>query len=230
MKKNLLIAVMSLSALAAFGQGQIQFKNLVTSGSGAQAAVIAPIYGVDPNNPTAEKHGNAASYPPNTSVTPIPAGTQTYGGQLLLGTGFTASLWAAKSTDADSALQLVGTSPFRTVAGQAGFWVSPASALVVNNVPSDPAVNAKFQVRVWDNKGGTVTSWDAVINNSANAGLARGWSDVFTLPFQLGGGTAQPPTLQGLQSFQLFTAVPEPSVIALGVLGAGCLFLLRRRK
>src|SRR5947207_2315510 len=135
MKKNLLVAAGLICAVSVFGQGQIQFKNLVTSGSGAQGPVIAPVYGVDPNNPTAEKHGNAATYPPNTSVTPIPTGTQTYGGSLLLGTGFTASLWAAKSTDADSALQQYATSPIRAVAGQAGFWTSPASAVVMNGIP-----------------------------------------------------------------------------------------------
>jgi len=229
MKKNLLVAASLFCAIGVFAQGTVQFKNLVPSGSGAQGPVVAPIYGVDPNNPTAEKHGNPASYPLNTAITPIPLGTQTYGGAPLLGTGFTASLWAADTTAADSTMVLVGSQAFRTTASQAGFWVSPSAALAVPNLPNSQTVRAKFQVRVWDNKGGTVTSWQQVLD-PANAGVARVWSDVFTINAPLGGGTDLPPTLVGLQSFQLFTAVPEPSVIALGVLGAGCLFLLRRRK
>jgi len=228
MKKNLLVAASLVCALGAFAQGTIQFKNLVPSGSGAQGPVVAPIYGVDSANPLAEKHGNPASYPLNTAITPIPQGTQTYGGAPLLGTGFTASLWAADSTAADSSMVFVTSQPFRTTANQAGFWVSPSAAAPVPGVLNSQSQRGKFQVRVWDNKGGTILTWQQVLD-PANAGVARGWSDVFTINAPLGGGTDLPPTLIGLQSFQLFT-VPEPSVIALGVLGAGCLFLLRRRK
>jgi len=116
------------------------------------------------------------------------------------------------------------------------FWTVPGTTAVLNNVASDPAVRAEIIIRVWDNKGGTITSWDQLydaatgIANPANALVARGESLAFTESDQLGGGTILPPTLRGLQSFQLYTVVPEPSVIALGVLGAGCLFMLRRRK
>jgi hypothetical protein len=43
----------------------------------------------------------------------------------------------------------------------------------------------------------------------------------------LGGGTTLPPDMQGLQGFTI--AAPEPSTIALGLLGAAAL-LIRRRK
>jgi hypothetical protein len=42
-------------------------------------------------------------------------------------------------------------------------------------------------------------------------------------------GAGTPPPLEGLESFSLTTAVPEPSTIALGVIGASTL-LFRRRK
>jgi len=125
-------------------------------------------------------------------------------------------------------LVLIGTTTFRTTTSGnfAGTINQPAAPSAVAGV-TDPSQRATFQMRVWDNKGGTILTWDQALTS----GTALGSSDLFTVPFSLG-GTAVPPNppvnLQGLQSFQL--TVPEPSVIALGVLGAGCLFLLRRRK
>ena len=94
---------------------------------------------------------------------------------------------------------------------------------------TDGGKRATFQMRVWDTTGG-IDTWAKVLTSP---GTFRGYSDVFTVPYPLGGTLSPantPPFLQGLTSFNVFTVVPEPSVIALGVLGAGCLFLLRRRK
>jgi len=235
MKKNLLVMAGLLCAAGAFAQGTIRFDNRVTGTS--TAAVVAPIYGEDPNNrfyPLGEKHGNAATGP----TTPIPQGTQTYAGAPLTGAGFTASLWAREAGTQNPFVQ-AATTPFRTTTSTTlyGFWTIPNTAVALPNVASDPTKRADILIRVWDNKGGTITSWDQLYDaatgapNLANASVARGWADVFTETDQLGGGVVLSPTLRGLQSFQLFElVVPEPSVIALGVLGAGCLFLLRRRK
>src|SRR5213594_1562342 len=51
--------------------------------------VRAPTYGVDPANPMEIRRGN-------TSMG-IPAGTQTYAGPLLQGTGFTAAIYLGQS-------------------------------------------------------------------------------------------------------------------------------------
>src|SRR5437660_10855785 len=110
MKKNLLVMAGLLCAAGAFAQGTIQFNNRVTGTS--TAAVVAPVYGVDPNDqfyPTAEKHGNGATGP----TTPIPPGTQTYNGQPLVGSGFTASLWARQAGTQNAFVQ-AATTPFRT--------------------------------------------------------------------------------------------------------------------
>jgi hypothetical protein len=231
MKKNLLVIAGLLCATSgAFAQGSVQFNDRVTGT--ATSAVVAPIYNMDPGNNLARKNGNAATGP----TTPIPAGTQTYAGQPLVGTGFTASIWARPSGSAGSFVQ-AATTPFRATTSTAlfGFWTTPSTAVILPNVASDPAVRAEILIRVWDNKGGTITSWDQLydpatgIANAQNALVGRGESLPFVVSDQLGGGVVLSPTLAGLQSFQLYV-VPEPSIIALGALGAGCLLFLRRRK
>jgi len=226
MKKILLIGATVMLAHAAFSQGTVVFNNRIGTTTASPGVVIAPIYGVDASAPATVKRGN-------TSVG-NPMGTQVYNGAPLAGTGFTATLWGGDAAtvtgtaDANN-LVLIGTTVFRTTTSGnfAGTIIQPASPSAVPGV-TDPAQRGTFQMRVWDNKGGTILTWDQAITT---AGVAFGSSDLFTVPFSLG-GTAVPPNppvnLQGLQSFQL--TVPEPSVIALGVLGAGCLFMLRRRK
>jgi hypothetical protein len=58
--------------------------------------------------------------------------------------------------------------------------------------------------------------------------IPSGSTDVYVFAFPLSAGQQGPPNTDGIRSFQL-TIVPEPSLIALGVLGLGAL-LLRRRK
>jgi len=232
MKQNLLIAASLLCVTAgALAQGTIFFNDRVQSSS--FGTVVAPIFGPEPSDPSISKKGNPVSTWNGTSgPAPIPAGNQTYGGAPLLGTGYTAELWGGVSgTDTESTLRLVASAPFRVTTSQSlyGFWAAPAASQVVPGVPSDPNVRGVFQVRAWDNRGGTITSWAAAL--AAKTTVPSGSSDLFVVPFQLGGlPSPTAPNLAGLQSFNLFTTVPEPSVIALGVLGAGCLFLLRRRK
>jgi len=232
MKKNLLVIAGLLCVSAgAFAQGTIQFNNRLTGTS--TAAIVAPIYDVDPNDKLGHKNGQPAS----AATAPVPSGTQVYAGPALVGSGFTATIWARPSGSASPFVQAAST-PFRAAGSTStpGFWVIPGTAAVLGNVASDPAVRAEIVIRVWDNRGGTITSWDQLYDaatgaaNLNNGTVQRGESLPFVDSDQLGGGTVLPPTLRGLQSFQLYEVVPEPSTIALGILGAGCLFLLRRRK
>src|SRR3954465_7187644 len=137
MKGYLLIGLATIISGSALAQGTIQFNNRITGVS--TSAVVAPIYGADPNDPTAQKYGNAASGP----TTPIPAGTQTYAGQPLVGSGYTASLWARVAGTSDPFV-MAATTPFRPAGSTstAGFWVVPGTAAILSNVPSDPAVRA----------------------------------------------------------------------------------------
>jgi hypothetical protein len=227
MKKILLISAELLCAVGLFAQGSIQFNNRITGTS--TAAVVAPIYNYDPANPISIKTGNPAS----AGTAPIPVGTQVYGGAPLVGTGFTASIWA-RVAGTQTAFIEAATTPFRTTTSSAlfGFWQPPSTAVVLPNVPSDPAIRAEIVIRVWDNMGGTITSWDQELTSCT----ARGEGLPFDVSDQLGGGVVLPPTLQGLQSCELFGAfspqdcVPEPSVIALAVLGAGSFLVFRRRR
>src|SRR5439155_14579230 len=165
--------------------------------SGAPSGVVAPIFGVDSANPNSPKQGNPANY----AIAPIPTGTQTYGGSPLVGTGFTASLWAANSTLADDQMVQIATAPFRvtTSASFFGFWQPPSGAQpVVPGVVGNSADRAKFVVRVWDNKGGTVLNWAQVL--AAPDRIAHGESTVFVVNAPLGAGTGTPPNLAGRES------------------------------
>ena len=219
MKKSVIVLLGVLCAAQAFSQGvgSVFFNNRYVSGIGAP--IVAPIYGPEPGNPLRVIRGNATTN----------GGTMTYTGPLLLGTGFTAALFggAAPITDENSGnLAFVASATFRTTAATAGFFIAPTAA---QNVPGTTAgAMGTFQLRAWDNLGGTVTTWDAALANPASA---HGSSALFTPTFPLGGLTSPPttpPGLQGLQSFNL-AVVPEPGVIALGVLGLGALLLLRRK-
>jgi hypothetical protein len=216
MKKTAVMAALLLGSAAAsslFAQGTVVWGNVIGT------TFAAPIYGVDAANPMQPRTGN--------TPTGRPAGTQTYAGALLSGTGFTIAIYTGgNAAEAMASLNALDSSAFRTGTG-AGF--------MFQRTATDPLRDAgttgvNVQIRAWDNQMGQVNSWAEVL---ARGGTVAGASaDVFTVG-PLGGVSADgtvfiAPQATGLRSFQL-TAVPEPSLIALGALGLGAL-LLRRRK
>jgi hypothetical protein len=153
------------------------------------------------------------------------------GGALLSGAGFTAQLFAGTAGTAWDSLTGLTTSPFATGASSGYFFGGSAA------VPGVAAgSSAAYQVRVWNSSafGTWAAAWAAFQagDPTAHVGVS-GWNGV-GLPTStlassnLGGGAVTPPNLTQLQAFGL-QAVPEPSTIALGILGAAGL-LLRRRK
>jgi len=234
MKTSLIASVVLACACSSFGQGSIQFNNRVPGIS--TSAVVAPIYGPDLSDPVGSKYGNAATAP----TTPIPTGTQTYGGAPLTGTGYTAGIWARPAGSSD-AFVFAASTPFRVTTTLAlyGFWQPPIAAVILPNVPSSASVRAEILIRVWDNQGGTLTSWDQFHDpNTGQLTIPFGWqaeSLPFVVPDQLGGGTVLPPTLKGLQSFQLSLrygiVAPEPSTSALlmATIAGAITFGFRRR-
>jgi len=229
MKKTLLVAGLMALAIGTYGQGTVNFNNFISG------VLRSPIYDVEPGNPTAVMHGNG----PSPS---IPAGSTTYNGALLAGTGFSVTLWGAEGSSATlgQMAQLNTTNGATAVAnfrtGTGAGLVNTTSLPLGNPLLAVPLANGidgnpyrgTFQVRAWNNLNGTITTWAQVM---ANPAVARGMSDLFSPSGALGGTDtppATPPNLIGLTSFNL-AIVPEPSLIALGALGLGAL-LLRRRK
>jgi len=133
----------------------------------------------------------------------------------LAGNNYTAELLVGATA---SSLQPVNVTANFLSGGAAGYFQGGVKALQGFAGGSRPF----FQVRVWDNRTGS--SFDTALNRNA--------SGVLQFSGPLGDPGASPPTtpatLAGLQSFSL-VVVPEPSTIALAILGAGAL-LLRRRK
>ncbi len=117
-------------------------------------------------------------------------------------------------TAPDSSLQLV--TPTGTLLAD-GIFVAGT-----RNIPgTTPGQMALLQVRAWDPAYATY--------EDAPATALKGASNRMTLA--LGGGTLPTPSLVaqgGLAGFEV-TAVPEPSTVALAMIGLGAL-LIRRRK
>jgi len=82
-----------------------------------------------------------------------------------------------------------------------------------------------FQARVWDTRAGT-TFQEAALNTQMELGYSAvvrvDTADPTALPLPT-------PAALGLSGFTL-SVIPEPSTIALGLLGVGTLLMLRRRK
>lgn len=124
-----------------------------------------------------------------------------------VGAGFTAQLYGGPAGTAAGALTpLTPTTTFRT--GAAVGYVNPVDVTVPGVLP-----------------GASATIVMKAFNGATfEASSAFGQSSPITVT--LGGGTLPPANLTGLTGFAV---VPEPSTIALGILGAG-LLLFRRRK
>jgi hypothetical protein len=126
-----------------------------------------------------------------------------------LGAGWTAQLWGGPGgTAVDKLVALTPTTTFRTSSAAAQGYVNAVDVTV-------PGVAA----------GAQATLVMRAFNGADFASSAiKGTSLPVTIA--LGGGTLPPANLSGLQGF----TVPEPSTIALGVLGAAALLFIRRRK
>jgi hypothetical protein len=226
MKTTLALAALLFGSVAfsdLHAQGQFQWGNAGVGG------VISPIYAPNPANPLEIRTGNTA--------TGTPAGTQTYAGALL-GSAYTAAIYvgrtAADVMATENTPPLVnGTAPFRNSAAGAGtgrlatggFTANADNGLQIGTIPGG-TVGVNYELRAWDNRGGTVTSWTMVM--AAGGQIAAGTSGILVFGAALAVPPNTPPLTDGIRSFQL-TQVPEPSLIALGALGLGAL-LLRRRK
>ena len=138
-------------------------------------------------------------------------------GGVKLGSAYLGQLYAGPTADS---LAPVGTAAiaFRDAAGN-------PTGYIIGGKMSIPTVaegaTAFIQLRAWEAAGGT--SYEA----AQAAGKMYGSSA--TIQISTGGDSLVPPkTPAPLTGLASFTLVPEPSTLALGVLGAAALLLRRR--
>jgi hypothetical protein len=227
MKKTLVIGALLASATGLFAQGTVQFSDIAST-------FTVHIYQPNPANPSVEITGNASN--------DKPAGTTVYPSALAGGTGtgtgigngseVTVQLQASGGGTSAVALNLLTpvtqyTTTLYTIAAGAGVFVKPA-------ISGDTGINgsgngnATVALAAWYNDGGNITSLAAA--QAAPGGIwGESAASFITGLGGLGSPPGTPPALSGITSFSLTTqASPEPSTIALGVMGASA-FLLRRR-
>jgi hypothetical protein len=219
--KKLLFSLITLTiAASAFAQGTVFLVNRL------------------PNTGTTHVYSGPA-YRTGNGPADIPAGPTDYTGYTLIGTvgGMTASttfatlIGAPGSNAAESTMlpSISGPTTFRTGLGAGNFF--PANDTFSNIAPDAPV--ATFELVVWDNSSGFYPTWTSASAAVANSLIVGGHSAPFVLQY-IGGSVFTPPNTvssiagQGLQSFSI--VVPEPTTMALAVLGAAALLSFRRRK
>jgi hypothetical protein len=212
----------ALLALPAFGvsnAASVLAQGTVIFANDAKFSVVCHVYLPSPAFPGLVQIGNGPS--------DVPAGTTDWTGWTpVSGTGFSAQLFGAEGRDVpvDSLAPALPITTFGTGPG-AGFVNQVVVALA--NVPwPNPAT---VQMRVWDNKGGTIADWATALAQPPGTEIL-GMSTRTDLPFTGGGLGFPPPFLVGLQSFNLTYNVPEPSPFALFGFGAFSLWLSCGRK
>jgi hypothetical protein len=225
MKKSITGVVALLAgAFVAHSQGTVSFANY-NNGSGSYSYVSLA---------GGAKLGGATGATSSTAVADNGNGNfwtaAVYGGA---GTGDAASSLVALN-------QANGTPATATFAdnsaGNPGEWYGSEIAVVPGTQSGTGGLglpnSATIQVYAWYNAGGTINSYNAAVA----AGVPAGFSSTANI-LNLGGQPASGPAnfapsitgAAGVGNFTVSSSVPEPSTIALGVMGASA-FLMRLRK
>ena len=140
----------------------------------------------------------------------------TAGNPRLAGGTWTIELWAGP--DAGGAGAVMAGAAF---SGSFANGFFNAGQRTISNVTGGSAF---VQVRVWDNMGGTITSYGQA---SSTANVRFGATSWFAAT--LSTPPATPATMVNMPALAV-NVIPEPSTIALGLIGAAGALLLRRRK
>ncbi len=140
----------------------------------------------------------------------------------LTGTNWVAQLYYAPGAgQAEGSLHIIsGDTPtsFRaSTTSSPGVWQNVGASKIFPDVAQGGT--ATLQVRVWD--GSLFSSYSAATSGGGITGKSITFNYTAPVP---------PATSTGMEGLQSFTLAPEPSTIALGVLGAASLLIVRRRK
>lgn len=203
MKKLLLTACAVTCAVSVFAQGTVAFNNRLSATSLQTHVYLGG---------TSQLSGNGAN--------DFPAGGTSWAGfTALAGAGYSACL--VVNPGANQAYSAATT--FRT--GGAAGYINPVTA-TLPGVAKD-AASATIAMFAWDNKGGSISDPAAAWTAWQTAATAGGLSKTLTLS-AIGGDFNTPPSMFGLESFNIFV-IPEPSTMALAGLGFAALLVFRRR-
>lgn len=209
MKTVFLVSVFCLTVTGACAQGTIHW------GNNFSGVFRAPIYGL-------EFYPEAPGPLTGQSSLGIPTGTTVYHAPLLSGTGYTFAIYGGPASVNDpEALTFLVATTFRTGTGTGlPRGLVTGGTIVVPGVL--PGERIKFQIRAWDNLGGTLPTWPG-----------GGWTpsqgtSVMVLSDPLGGMDSlgnlfETPITDGWSSFSFW--IPEPSSWLLGLtaaVGFGC--------
>jgi len=230
MKKTLATITLLAGAVGLYGQGNISWQD-------AGATFSISVFAQDPTSPTVvEQYGNTSvDTPAGTAGASAEGltGSPNYGGIYLAGSGYTIGIYidttqAALAADLASGAP-VQTSTFQTGAN-AGLWATSGLIAVDSTIPGGSSGTPVWiQLAAWANTGsaGAANSYGQAVAD----GYAAGYSVVSTTAIPLGAPPGTPPSLGGLgiTDFSLASPIPEPSTIALGVIGASA-FLMRLRR
>jgi len=235
MKKIVLIAGVVLGgAIGASAQG------LTWGNQDPGDGVVWHVYSPDTVSPGTEFTGNiAVPYATTARNGDDPTGTAVYTGVLIGGTTVTGGGPTAYADAADYEVALYGAVGAGASAGSLALVPGSTTTFIgsntklaglFNTVANNPVVTGStyggtvtVQARAWYEGAGQYTSYAAAVSAGVPAGLDN------PVNVTLGANSVAFAPAPQLQSFSLTTtASPEPSTIALGVMGASA-FLLRRR-
>jgi len=212
MKKLIAVCILGLSAASVWAQGQVNFLN-----GGATFTTAA------------NRYVYLGAVGPGAVLPSFPNFLGSADPGRLTGTTWVAGLWylagGGRGAEIGTAAQAGRTFAFRastTAEQNRGTWVIPIGASSLFDLAGVGfGTAATLQVRVWDSA--KYTSFDAAL-----AAGEFGRSDAFNYNAPVQGELN--PNAYLMDNLKAFAVIPEPSTIALGLLGAASLLVLRRRK
>lgn len=214
MKKLILASLALTCAASVFAQGTVVLNTRLTG------TTVTRVYAPKAGDPTFHQIGNGA--------TDTPTGTTDWTGFTpISGANYRAVLFSAPGLNA-AVNSLQANSTFVTFRTGTAAGQIPQTTYTLDNVAAGPG-GATLRLFAWDNTSGNYNTAALALTAWTSGLIAGGYSAVFNLDANLGGGTFNPPTVKGIESFNIYM-VPEPSSMALAGLGAAALLIFRRRK